>query len=125
MGHHRPKERQHACNKLTQDELLGMIDVEHWNALTTTPGRACQYSLYHQSCTPAAWGLSGVGLCSALFGTLPTLTKAGGRGASWALGAASRSLRFFSTVALMSSSSSRVLAFFMLLTLMRRRCVSM
>ena len=54
-----------------------------------------------------------------------TLTWAGGRGASWALGAASMALRLRSTVCLMCSSCSRVLAFFMLLTLMRSRCVSM
>ena len=49
----------------------------------------------------------------------------GGRGAMGALGAAGSLLRLLSTVTRISSSFSRVLAFFMLLTLMRRRCVSM
>ena len=51
--------------------------------------------------------------------------KAGGRGASCAEGAASIAPRLRRTVSLMCSSCARVLALRMLLTLMRRRCVSM
>ncbi len=54
-----------------------------------------------------------------------TFMSAGGRGAMCAEGAAGRCPRFSSTVRLMRSSASRLFAFFMLLTLMRRRCVSM
>ena len=53
-----------------------------------------------------------------------TIWCRGGTGANWAPGAAAMLLRAFSTEVLISSSFLRELPFFILDTVMRRRCVS-